>query len=205
MGSSTEEVKANMKHKPYRELIGSLIYLANATRPDLAFAASALSRFCTDPEEAHWKLAKRVLRYLQHTAGYGITYTKDCKEMQAYVDSDWAGDVEDRKSCSSNVVMLANGLLSWNSKKQKSVALSTMEAEYVAISEVCKEIVYLRRLLEHIGFKSCITDATEVSCDNQSGIELNKNHMFHGRSKHIDIKYHFSREIRDKSEISVNY
>ncbi|XP_070158030.1 uncharacterized protein [Polyergus mexicanus] len=117
MGLSTEEVKANMKHKPYRELIGSLIYLANATRPDLAFAASALSRFCTDPEEAHWKLAKRVLRYLQHTAGYGITYTKDCKEMRAYVDSDWASDVEDCKSCSGNVVMLANGPISWNSKK----------------------------------------------------------------------------------------
>lgn len=204
-GMQSEEERISMKYKPYRELIGSLIYLANATRPDLAFAASALSRFCTNLEEIHWKLAKRVLRYLQHTIDYGITYIKDCKKMRAYVDSDWAGDIEDRKSCSENVIMLASDPISWESKKQKSVALSTMEAEYVALSEVCKEIVYLRRLLDHIGFKSCVVDATEIYCDNQSAIELNKNQVFHGRSKHIDIRYHFSREIRDKEEISVNY
>lgn len=200
-----ENRKEDMKHKPYRELIGSLIYLANATRPDLAFAASALSRFCIDPDETHWKLAKRVLRYLQNTIDYSITYTKNYKEMQAYVDSDWAGDVEDRKSCSGNVIILANGPISWESKKQKSVALSTMEAEYIALSEVCKEVVYLRRLLEHMGFESSVRNATEVYCDNQSAIELNKNHVFHGRSKHVDIRYHYSREARKKGLINVNY
>ncbi|KMQ82311.1 retrovirus-related pol polyprotein from transposon tnt 1-94 [Lasius niger] len=206
MESSTDEEKTNTERKPYRELIGSLIYLANATRPDLAFAASALSRFCTNPEEAHWKLAKRVLRYLQRTIDYGITYTKDCEKMRAYVDSDWAGDVEDRRSCSGNVIILANGPISWELKKQKSVALSTMEAEYVALSEVCKEIVYLRCLLKHIAhFEYCVTNATEVHCDNQSAIELNKNHAFHRRSKHIDIRYHYSREIRDRSEINIKY
>lgn len=164
--SNSENEKGNMKHKPYRELIGCLIYLANAMRPDLAFAASALSRFCIDPNEVHCKLAKRILRYLQNTIDYGITYTKDCKEMQAYVDSDWAGDVENRKSCSGNVVMLAGGPISWESRKQKSVTLSTMEAEHIALSEVCKEVVYLRRLLEHMGFKFCIKCATEVYCDN---------------------------------------
>lgn len=80
-----------------------------------------------------------------------------------------------------------------------------MEAKYIALSEVCKEIVYLRRLLEYIGFKSCIMNATEIYCNNQSAIELNKNQVFHGRSKHINIRYHFSREIRDRGEISVNY
>lgn len=92
--------------------------------------------------------------------------------MRAYMDSDWADDVEDRISCSGNVVILASDSVSWESRKQKSVALFTMEAEYVALSEVCKEIVYLRRLLEHIGFKSCITGATEVYCDTQRTIEL---------------------------------
>lgn len=110
--SNSENESVDMKHKPYLELIGSLIYLANATRPDLAFAVNALSRFCTDPDEVHWKLAKRVLRYLQHTINYSITYTRDCKEMRAYVDSDWTGDVEDRKY-SSIVIMLANGPISW--------------------------------------------------------------------------------------------
>jgi len=205
MDSNAEEKGISTKHKPYRELIGSLIYLANATRPDLAFVAGALSRFCTDPEEAHWKLTKRVLRYLQHTIDYGITYAKDHRKMRAYADSDWASDVDDRKSCSGNVIMLAGGPISWESKKQKSVALSTMEAEYMSLSEVCKEIVYLRRLLEHMKFTTCVTGATEVCCDNQSAIELNKNHVFHGRSKHIDIRYHFSREIKDRGEISVTY
>lgn len=167
MGSDTEY----MNQKSYRELVGSLIFLANATRPDLAFTASVLSRFCTNPEEAHWKLTKRVLRYLQYT-NYGITYIKNREEMLTYVDSDWAGDVEDQKSCSS-VIMLASGPINWESKK--SVALSTMEAEYMALLEACKEIVYLKHLLKHMGFESCVTNATRMYCDNQSAIELNKN------------------------------
>jgi len=139
-----------------------LIYLANATRPDLAFVAGALSRFCTNPKEAHWKFAKRVLRYLQLTIDYGITYAKDYRKMQVYADSDWTSDADDCKSCSGNVIMLAGGPISWESKKQKSVALSTMEAEYMSLLEVCKEIVYLRRLLEHMKFTICVTGATEI-------------------------------------------
>lgn len=130
MKPQTEEERTDMENKPYRELIGGLIYLANATRPDLAFASSALSRFRADPGPMHWKLAKRMLRYLRETMEYGITYTKNNKMLYAYVDSDWAGDVDDRKSCSGNVVMLAGGPISWETRKQKSVSLSTMEAEY---------------------------------------------------------------------------
>lgn len=202
---TTREEALSMQRTPYRELIGSLIYLANATRPDLQSAANALNRFCTNPGHIHWQIAKRVLRYLQNTIDYGITYIKDRKEMQAYVDSDWAGDIDDRKSCSGNVIILANGPISWGSKKQKSIALSTMEAEYIALSEVCKEIAYLRRLLKHMGFESYVINATNVYCDNQSAIELNKNNVFHGRSKHVDIRYHYSREMRDKGEIKISY
>jgi len=121
--------------------------------------------------------------------------------MRAYADSDWASDVDDRKSCSGNVIMLAGGPISWESKKQKSVTLSTMEAEYMSLSEVCKEIVYLRRLLQHMKFTTCVTGATEVYCDNQSAIELNKNHVFHGRSTSTSgITFHEKLEIGTKLE-----
>lgn len=147
MSPSSETERLDMQQKPYRELIGGLVYLANATRPDIAFAASLLSRFSADPGEAHWHLAKRVLRYLKGTSHYGITYRKDKENLTAYTDSDWAGDVDDRKSCSGNVLVLAQGSISWKSIKQASVALPTTEAEYAALAEASKKVIYIKRLL----------------------------------------------------------
>ena len=202
---STEEERPEMRNRPYRELIGGLIYLANATRPDISFAASTLSRFCADPGNDHWLIAKRVLRYLKATSHYGITYVKDEERLRAYSDSDWAGDIDDRKSCTGNVLTLATGPISWKSKKQASVALSTMEAEYAALSEVSREVVYIKRLLIHMGFEKYVTPPINVFCDNQSAIELSKNAVFHKRSKHIDINFHFTRELVDKKEIVIHY
>ncbi|XP_067121058.1 uncharacterized protein [Centruroides vittatus] len=109
MAPQSESEMNEMKGKPYRELIGGLLYLANSTRPDLAFAASMLSRFCSNPGIVHWKMAKRVLRYIQATVNYGIHYEKCDQKLCAYVDSDWAGDIDDRKSSSGNMIILANG------------------------------------------------------------------------------------------------
>lgn len=201
----SEDERAEMKNRPYRELVGGIIYLANATRPDIAFAASILSRFSTNPGELHWMLAKRVLRYLKGTSHYGIKYTKNQDLLTAYTDSDWAGDVDDRKSCTGNVIILANGPISWKSKKQASVALSTMEAEYSALAEMSREIVYIKRLLIYMGFEKFVKGAINVYCDNQSAIELSKNAVFHKRSKHIDISFHFTRELVEKKEITVQY
>jgi len=117
MSPRSEEERTKMKNRPYRELVGELTYLANATRPDIAFATSTLSRFCTDPGEMHWYLAKRVLRYLKETSHYSIKYTRNQHALTAYTDSDWAGDPEDRKSCTGNIIILANGPVSWKSKK----------------------------------------------------------------------------------------
>src|SRR5436190_368827 len=104
MSPITEEERNEIKKKPYQELIGGLIYLANATRPDIAFAAGMLSRFCSDPGKIHWNLAKKVLRYLKNTSDYCIEYNKDDQKLLTYTDSDWAGDVDDRKSCTGNVL-----------------------------------------------------------------------------------------------------
>lgn len=205
MCSSSEAERNEMKNRPYRELIGGLIYLANATRPDIAFAANTLSRFCVNPGKMHWILAKRVLRYLKGTQHLGIKYTKDEENIVAYTDSDWAGDTDDRKSCTGNVVILASGPISWKSKKQASVALSTMEAEYAALAEISREIMYLKRLVTHMGFIKYASDPTIVYCDNQSAIELSKNAVFHKRSKHIDISFHYTRELVEKKLITIRY
>lgn len=205
MSPISDEEKEEMKNRPYRELIGGLIYLANATRPDIAFATNTLSRFCSNPGKLHWQLAKQVLRYLKGTSHYGIKYQRNKENLTAYTDSDWAGDIDDRRSCTGNVVSLAGGPISWKSKKQSSVALSTMEAEYAALAEVSREIVYLKRLLVHMGFDKCVQESITIYCDNQSAIELSKNAVFHNRSKHIDISYHFTRELVTKREILVEY
>jgi len=201
----TDEERIEMKKKPYRELVGSLIYLANASRPDIAFAANALSRFCSNPGTAHWHLAKRILRYLKHTSHYSIVYEKNDDRLQAFTDSDWAGDTDDRKSCTGNVITLAGGPISWRSKKQTSVALSTMEAEYAALAETSKEVVYLKRLLCFMGFEKCVESPIRIFCDNQSAIQLSKNAILHKRSKHIDISFHFVRELVERKTIEVIY
>lgn len=201
----SEDERAEMKNRPYRELVDGLIYLANATRPDIAFAASTLNRFCTDPGELHWALAKRVLRYLKGTSHYSIKYIKSQNALTAYTDSDWAGDVDDRKSCTGNVIMLANGPVSWKSKKQASVVLSTMEAEYAALAEISREIIYVKRLLTYMGFEKFVKNPINVYCDNQSAIELSKNAVFHKRSKHIDISFHITRELVEKKMITIHY
>jgi len=116
-----------MQSISYRELIGGLVYLANASRPDLPFAISVL-RYCANPGQAHWRMAKRVLK---GTTEYCITYGRQNNALCAY--ADWTGDIDDRRSCLGNIFMLANGPISWEAKKQKFVALSTMEAEYMSL------------------------------------------------------------------------
>lgn len=174
MGPENDEEKKRMKNRPYREIIGGLIYLATATRPDIAHAANTLSRFCSDPGEKHWHLAKRVMRYLKGTKTYDIKYERSKQKLNGYTDSDWAGDTEDRRSQSGSVIILAGGAISWKSKKQSTVSLSTMEAEYIALSEVSKEIVYLKRLLNHMQFYKLVENPVRIFCDNQSAIELAK-------------------------------
>lgn len=181
-----------MRNRPYRELIGGLIYLANALTQHSQPAH--LVGFAQTQEEIIGSSRSEYYATLKATSHYGITYTKDEERLRAYSDSDWAGDV-DRKSCSGNVLTLATSPISWKSRKQASVALSTMEAEYAALSEVSREVVYLKRLLTHMGFKKYVTPLIRVFCDNQSAIELSKNAVFHKRSKHININFQFTREL----------
>ena len=195
-----------VKVKEYQALIGSLTYAAIGTRPDIAAALSVVSQFASNPNETHWKGVKRILRYLKGTSDYGICFygRQDAEiEVLCYVDADWAGDVVTRKSQSGNVFQLCGGLISWSSKKQAVVALSTTEAEYVAAAFAAQELIWLRRLLHELGFEQQM--ATVLFEDNMGAIEVSRNPRFHGRMKHIDIRHHFLRDAVEAGTLQLKY
>ncbi|XP_046145331.1 secreted RxLR effector protein 161-like [Osmia bicornis bicornis] len=191
MCPTTEEERDRMNQVPYRSLIGSLMYLATSTRPDIAHAVSALSQFNDNPGEEHWKAAKRVLRYIKRTEKMEIVFTKTENELIGFSDADWGASIDDRRSYTGYVFRLFGGAISWSSRKQKTVAMSSAEAEYMALSEAAKESIYQRRFLTEVVGK---LKTTLILCDNQSAGLMAKNPVYHERTKHIDIRYHFVRE-----------
>ena len=207
---SSRLVSSNSASKidvPFREAVGALMHLTTATRPDIAYAVSFVSRFMENPQEEHWVAVKRIFRYLQGTKMHGICYKPSATiDFRGYSDADWAGDVADRKSTSGYVFMLLGAPVSWGSKKQPSVSLSTSEAEYIALSLAIQEGKWIHRLLCEI-----MTAANEegpelmIHEDNQSCIKMTKNPVNHGRAKHIDIKYHHIRDEVKRGEVKLEY
>lgn len=185
----------------YKQVVGSLMYLTT-TRPDLMFTVSLISRFMAQPTKLHMQAVKRALRYLKGTVGLGIFYKKGGNQkLLAYTDSDYAGDMDDRKSTSGYAFLLSSGAVSWSSKKQPIVTLSTTEAEFVAAAGCACQAVWMRRVLENLGhFQNGVTT---VLCDNSSTIKLAKNPVMHGRSKHIDVRFHFLRELTKEGAIEL--
>lgn len=187
-------------HASYRALIGSLLYLALATRPDIAHAVAELARYVSNPTDEHWLGVKRILRYLSGTATYGLKYSAEqSSELLSYSDSDWAGDrLSDAKSTTGWLTMIGGGMISWTSRKQSIVALSSTEAEYIAYGEAVQEILWLRELLQEI--QQPCEGPTTLKCDNQSAIALATNDKHHQRTKHINVRHHFLRQhINDKA------
>ena len=182
----------------YQSMIGSLLYAANSTRPDIAQAVGVVSRYTSRPSQAHLTALKRILRYLKRTASLAIKYQKsDDGDLIGYSDADWAGDADDRHSTSGNLFLLAGGPISWQSKKQGVVALSTCEAEYVALSAAVQEAIWLKKLLADLGVVP--KQPVVIMEDNQGALAVAKNPIAHTRTKHIDIRYHFIREaVRDQ-------
>lgn len=191
----------------YRSLIGSLRYLCNS-RPDLAYAVGYLSRFMEAPREEHFAAVKRMLRYVAGTVHWGLHYRPGRKnegvpKLLGYSDSDLAGDVNDRKSTSGLIFFLAGGPVAWQLAKQKVVALSSCEAEYIAAAGAACEAVWLARLLAELVGGAVL--APKLLVDNKSAISLMKNPVHHDRSKHIDVKFHFILECCDRKLIDVEF
>ncbi|UYV76870.1 hypothetical protein LAZ67_14002267 [Cordylochernes scorpioides] len=201
--SSIEGENEPVKKEEYQSLIGSLIYLSVSTRPDIAYAVSALGQFSNDPRRQHWNAAKRVLRYLKGTLCLKITYEKTNETLYGCVDADWGGNLADRKSQTGLVFFLAGGPIAWESKKQQTVALSSTESEYIALCEAGKEAVYLRALLDEMGFGELLNEPTVLKTDNQGAQQLARNPVHHARTKHIDIKWHYIRSICSDGLIEV--
>jgi hypothetical protein len=186
----------------YKSLVGDLMYLVTCTRPDPAVAVSKLSHVMSNPTALHLQQAKQVLRYIKGTSDLGITYHKHPKPniLQGYCDADHGGCPDTRKSTTGWVFLLNGGPISWSSKLQASVAVSTTEAEYVALSTAGCETQYLRALLSELG--SPQTAATIIHEDNFGCVQLTKEQVNHSRTKHIDIRFHKIRELVT-NEVSV--
>ncbi|CAL1402124.1 unnamed protein product [Linum trigynum] len=171
------------------------------------FLVCLLSRFMEAPTRQHLLAAKRVLRYLKGTVSYGIWYGRKAGDgsLVGYIDSDYARDSDDKKSTSGYVFFLAGGAISWSSKKQPVVTLSTTKAEFVAASYSATQCVWLRKILEQMGWKQCVEGTTQIMCDNNSAIKLSKNPVMHGRSKHIDVRFHFLRDLAKEGFIELEH
>jgi hypothetical protein len=179
------------------------MYLVN-TRPYISFAVNSLSQFMVDPWRVHWIAVKHVLRYLSGTVEYGLLY--ECSggvRLTGFTDADWVGCAEDKKSTLGCCFSIGSSIISWFSRKQKSMALSFAEAEYMAASLATCEALWRRKLL--LGLFRQELEATVINYDNQSCIKLSENSVFHDRSKHIDIRYHFIGDCVQRGSVRLDY
>jgi hypothetical protein len=214
-----EDKPANRKE--YLSIVGSLMYAAIGSRPDIAFSVTALSRYNVQPLEMHLTAAKRVLRYLKATSNHSIHYRRlPHSQLSAvgYTDSDWAGNLKTRKSVGGcvfglgyanwNQELVTSGLIHWQAKSQSVVALSTLEAEYIACSHATRESLWLRRILEEVATTMVINISkgpVPIGCDNQGAIKLITSGVVKQKSKHIDVKYHHVHDEQTKGTVHFQY
>ena len=153
-----------------------------------------------NPGKDHWEAVKWIFRYLRGSSKLCLTFGDSKPILEGYVDADWAGDLDGRKSTSGYLFTFVGGAVSWQSRLQKCVALSTTEAEYIAANEAGKEMLWLKRFLQELGLKQ---DGYVVNCDSQSAIDLSKNSMYHSRSKHIEVRYHWLRLVVEQQSFEL--
>jgi hypothetical protein len=194
----------------YGSVVGSLLYAALSTRPDISHAVSTLAQFVSAPLPQHWEAAMRVLRYLKGTSDLGLIYRGRPSANRGapilgpcYSDSNWGGDPDDRKSRTGVVCKINGCAVSWKSQKQTVVALSSAEAEYMAAGEAVKEILWLRQLLMELGFAE--STSTSLLVDNEAAISIANKDVFHNRTKHIDMRHHFIRAHVQSNAVAIEW
>ncbi|KAK6143484.1 hypothetical protein DH2020_023832 [Rehmannia glutinosa] len=194
-GKSVDESK-------YRGMIGSLLYLT-ASRPDILHVVCLCTRFQSNPKESHMSVVKRIFRYLKGTIQYGLFYPKNENfSLKGYSDSDYAGNIDDRKSTSGSCQFLGDCLVSWFSKKQNCVSLSTAEAEYISAAFCCTQLLWMKQTLADY---KCFFENVPIFCDNISAINIAQNPVHHNRTKHIEIRHHFLRDCVSKRKIEIYF
>jgi hypothetical protein len=187
----------------YRQIIGSFMYLLN-TRPDICFVVNTLSEFLVEHRRVHIVVAKHVMRYLKGTLDFGLNYNGDHDfKLHGYTNSDWARSVSDRKSTAGCCFSLESTMISWHSRNQSSIALSTTEAEYIVACPASCESIWLRKLLT--GLFDLEMEPTMILCDNQSCIKMTENPVFHDKSKHREIWYHYICDMMQRGAINLHY
>lgn len=182
-------------HDPtlYRSLVGDLQYLT-LMRPNLSFAVNSVSQYLQSPTDDHFSTVKRILRYVKGTLSFGLSFTRSMSNaLIGYSDADWARCLDTRRSTYNYSIFLGDNLVSWSAKKQPIVSRSSCESEYRAIANAAAEVVWVKNLLHEISASSPMVPL--LLCDNKSTVFLTQNPVAHTRAKHIDIDYHFIREL----------
>ena len=210
---TTDEGKEAMKKFPYRRLVGLLMYLSNATRPDIAFAVRTAAQYMENPGILHWKALITILKYLKGTMNYGLLFdgnlvasdANDKFPIVGYADADWGGN-ESRKSTTGGVITVGGNVVDWLCNKQQTPALSSCEAEYIATGATVQSMMWINSLLQEMGLRTVLEEMPlRVHNDNQSAIAICKNDVLHDRVRHIDIKHHFIRDLIENKNLTIDW
>jgi hypothetical protein len=191
----------------YRQMVGSLMYACCSTRPDITHATNMVARRMSNPTEEDMVRVKRIFRYLTASRHFALLYQPPNQhqggvvKLHGYCDADWGGDLTDRKSTTGYCTFVNNNLISWQSKKQTTVALSSCEAEYMAINDIAKEVMWMRMLMKELKIE--VETPTIIYVDNQSAIKISENDSAHDRTKHIDIRHYYIRDLVDSGEVKL--
>ena len=184
---------------PYSSTVGSLMYVMVCTRSNIAHAIGVVNRFLSNPSRDHWEAVKWILRYLKGSSRMYLCFGEPKPILEGYIDADMVGDLDGRKS-SRYLFTFVGAVVSWQLKLQKFVALSTTEAEYVAMTEAGKEMLWLKRFLQQLVMKQ---NKSIIHYDSQSALDLSKNAMYHSYTKHIDIRYHWLHQVIEKQQFKL--
>ena len=186
----------------YRSMIGCLLYLT-ASRPDIAFSVGVCSKFQSNPKVSHLNAVKRIIKYVGGTCDYGLFYSKKSNlSLTGFSDSDQVGNVDDRKSTTGRCFYVRANLVAWMSKNQNSMSLSIAEAEYIAVGSCCSQLLWMKKVLTDYGISQ---DTMIVYCDNSNAIDISKNPIQHSKTKHIEIRYHFIRDLVERKIVYLEY
>ncbi|XP_075099222.1 secreted RxLR effector protein 161-like [Nicotiana tabacum] len=195
-----------MESIPYSSIVGSLMYAQTCTRPDISFAVGMLGRYQSNPGIDHWKAAKKILRYLKGTKDYMLMYRRSKHlEVVGYLDSDFAGCIDTRKSMFGYLFQLAEGAISWKSAKQSVISTFTMEVEFVACFEATIRALWLRNFISGLGVVDTITKPLKIYCDNSAAVFFSKNDKYSKGAKHMELKYFTVKEEVQKQRVSLEH